>query len=208
MDETSSRPLPAALAAALPAALPAALTAAGLSPLERIAFEALSAPAPAAPLSARHIANPGKARFARVSRGGGNFASTRISAREVEVALDEDKLAMWPLKEYYRQKISAVAEFLQRPGVEKEVDGLQHPILRVARARMTAEARQELVQQVYGHVKNPEQRFRQLLCTIGMRSRSVRGIYTWEFDPEAWNRASYRLMPGCDSKGKPRVTFA
>jgi hypothetical protein len=73
---------------------------------------------------------------------------------------------------------------------------------------MKADVRQELVEKVYGYVKNPEQRFRQLLCTIGIRSRAVDGIYTWEFDPESWNRASYRLMPGCDSKGKPRVTFA
>jgi hypothetical protein len=72
---------------------------------------------------------------------------------------------------------------------------------------MKADVRQELVEKVYGYVKDPEQRFRQLLCTIGMRSKAVQGIYTWEFDPESWNRASYRLMPGCDSKGKPRVTF-
>ena len=124
------------------------------------------------------------------------------------MTLDEDNLAMWPLKEYYQKKISVVVVFLQRPDIEKDYKGLQHPILRISSAKMAASVRQELVQKVYGYVKDPEQRFRQFLCTIGMRSRVVQGIYTWEFDPESWNRASYRLMPGCDSKGKPRVTFA
>jgi hypothetical protein len=81
---------------------------------------------------------------------------------------------------------------------------------------MLPEARQELVQTLYGHVKDPELRFRQFLCAVGIRSKIVRmqshhfpqHVYTWEFDPEGWNRAAYRLAPGCDSKGKPKITFA
>jgi hypothetical protein len=203
---------PAENAANAQAAIPATaqvfrVPVSALSPLELIAFDVLNSQVPAAPLNANHITNPAMSRFKRISNGGGNFKSTRISSREVEVTLNKDNLAMWPLKEYYQKKINAVAEFLQRPEVEKEVEGLQHPILRISCARMKAEVRQELVEKVYGYVKDPEQRFRQLLCTIGMRSKAVQGIYTWEFDPESWNRASYRLMPGCDSKGKPRVTF-
>ena len=178
-----------------------------LSPLELMAFDVLNSQVPEVPLNANHITNPAMSGFKRICNGGGNFKSTKISSREVSVKLNKDKLAVWPVKEYYKRKIDAVAEFLRRADVEKEVEGVLHPMLRISCARMKAEVRQELVEKVFGYVKDPEQRFRQLLCTIGIRSKAVHGIYTWEFDPESWNRASYRLMPGCDSKGKPRVTF-
>lgn len=135
------------------------------------------------------------------------MTSSRLSTREIEVKLDADKLAVWPVKKIYRAKIDIMSEFLQRPEIEKDAKGLTHPLLRISSAKMTPCVRQELVQKLYGHVKDPELRFRQFICILGIRSRVVHKIYTWEFDAESWNRASYRLAPGCDSLGKPRVTF-
>jgi hypothetical protein len=205
--------------AAAPAAPACCLTVAALSPSELIAFNVLNSRELTGLPSASHLQNRGMSGFVPMARSGGNFTLTRLSSREMQVPLDAHNLAVWPLKKSYRTKIDILGDFLQRPEIEKEAHGLLHPLLRVSRARMLPEARQELVQTLYGHVKDPELRFRQFLCAVGMRSKIVRMhqkkdqsgpqlVYTWEFDPEGWNRAAYRLAPGCDSKGKPKITFA
>jgi hypothetical protein len=178
-----------------------------LTPMELMAYSVLQHGIPSPPLHTNHITNPTVTQFKSMTHGGGNFSKTWVSSREVEVKLDENKLAMWPVKESYRKKIAIVAEFLERSEIEKSVQGLLHPLLRFSCVKMQTAVRNELVQKVYGHGKNPEFLFRQFLCSLSIRSRVVHEGYTWCFDPESWNRASYRLMPGCDSKGKPRVTF-
>ena len=188
-------------------ALASGSSSSGLSSLEEVALEALSVVRSMRPLNANHITNPSMSNFEYKSHGGGNFRLTRLSTREVLVKMDENKLAMWPVKEYYEEKMSVVTQFLQRPEIEKRCDGLRHPFLRIVSAKMQACVREELVHKIFGYAKKPEMLFRQFLCTIGMRSNLHDDVYTWDFDPESWNRASYRLMPGCDSKGKPKITF-
>lgn len=157
--------------------------------------------------NANHIVNPSKYTFPVKAKGGGNFKHTRLSSRELTVELDAQNLAKWTPKVYYQQKMDILRDFAQQPGVEKSSEGLMHPVLRFSTLKIKTSARQELVQKIFGYAKNPELLFRQFLCTIAVRSHMAQDFYTWAFDPDAWNREGYRLMPGCDSKGKPRVTF-
>ena len=206
------------LEAAVPAAAPvltavALATPVSLSELslaEQLALGVLSSASfqfLSQPPNANHIMNPSKNTFPVKAKGGGNFRNARVSSRELSVELDEQKLAKWTPKKYYQEKMHVLRDFANQSEVETSIEGIVHPVLRFSTLKLSAVVRQELVNNLFGYTKTPEILFRKFLCTIAIRSRMVKDGYTWEFDPHAWNREGYRLVPGCDSKGKPRVTF-
>jgi hypothetical protein len=146
------------------------------------------------------LTNPSLSQFEMEATGEGNFTSTRVSSRTLELKLDADKLAMWTPKKSYEAKICVLKAFLERPQLDKDTTGILHPILRISSVKMHADVRRELVEKTYGHVTKPELRFRQFLSAMGIRSQIIEGNYMWQFDPEAWNRVGYRLVSGCHAQ--------
>ena len=79
------------------------------------------------------------------------------------------------------------------------------PSFSIAYAQSTMIARE-----VYPNRKKPEKAFGQLMCYLGMRSRSNNDtkVRTLSFDRHGWNERGYRLVKNGDAKGgKPKINY-
>jgi hypothetical protein len=142
------------------------------------------------------------------------MSRTQVSGREIRVALDANKLAMWKPNPRNERFIAATRAFLETQtlldssDVRVRREGLLHPLLQISSAFVSTQARPGLIDKIYGHVTTPEKSFGQFLCEIAIRSQPRAGGWVWEFDPEAWNRVGHRIVKGgAASGGKPRIVF-
>jgi hypothetical protein len=184
---------------------------------EKLAANVLCCALPNAALKKNHIPVDAP-EFKQKAREGGNLSTTRVSCREVHVALDDNDIAMWNPNPRNAKFIAATRAFLEAPtlleatldssDIRVRREGLLHPLLQISSAFVSTRSRPHLIAKIYGHVARPDKSFGQFLCEIGIRSQPTREGWIWEFDPEAWNRVGHRIVSGGGAAGgKPRVVF-
>ena len=96
------------------------------------------------------------------------------------------------------------------PTKVKSVGGIEHPLLGVRSFSITYAQSTMIARQVYPKRKTPEKAFGQLMCYLGMRSRSNNDtkVRTLSFDRPGWNDKGYRLVKNGDTKGgKPKINY-
>ena len=153
--------------------------------------------------------------FPRLARGGGNKTGVKTSTRtskEFIVKINEDGFALWEPNTRNAKEIAILKEAIEAlPSDAKTCDGTKlHPLLHVSSVCIPMSVSNDINNSLYGHRKQGNKAFGQLLSYLGMRSNINENtqVRTLNFDPEGWNRMGYRLVRGGDTKGgKPEIVY-
>jgi hypothetical protein len=149
--------------------------------------------------------------FPKIARAGGNMKYVKESSREIQVQLNQDDVAEWVPKTSYALQIGTLKRFIENmPSEAKFYDRIQHPLLHISGFCMSLDMSKKINDTIYGHRKQGNKAFSQLLSYLGMRSHTDKKakLRILKFDPEAWNRMGVRLIKGGDSKGgRPKIVY-
>jgi hypothetical protein len=153
--------------------------------------------------------------FPKLARGGGNMTGVKSSTRkfkEFRVKINDDKVALWEPNTRNAQEITILKEAIETlPSDAKTCDGTKlHPLLHVSSVCIPMSLSNAIDNRLYGHRKQGNKAFLQLLTYLGMRSsiNKMTQVRTLTFDPDGWNRMGYRLVRGGDTKGgKPEIVY-
>jgi hypothetical protein len=145
-----------------------------------------------------------------LARGGGNFSNVTQSTREIDVQV-KDGTNMWVPRGQYQKDINTLKDRIEKLPTEfKSVGGTEHPLLGVNSFSITYVQSTMIARKVYPNRKTPVKAFGQLMCYLGMRSRSNNDtkVRTLSFDRHGWNERGYRLVKNGDAKGgKPKINY-